>query len=202
MRPRRQLAPCKRAFLLLRIHSLSWCVSSRISLFMSSTSAPVLCLVACTLAYAFQVKGAVHVFSQQSLASADFNISKPLFRIPCERAAAFFPSPERPGVSGPPAKDSEGDKADRSPQAAQRGPYCAVFSKEVKGAPATLEIFDLSQEAACVAKKCFFQAQEAECQWAYDGRAVLIKAHTDASDLTYYGSSALYFLKVSTSRGK
>lgn len=141
------------------------------------------------------VKGAVHVFSKEGLASADFSINKPLFRIASERAAAFFPSPERPLTCPREAQGNEEVNVNASPQIQQRGPYCAIFSKEVKGMPAYLEIYELGENATCVAKKSFFQAQEAECQWAYDGRAVLIKTHTDASDMTYYGSSALYFLR-------
>ncbi|KAL8450342.1 hypothetical protein Emag_003188 [Eimeria magna] len=124
------------------------------------------------------------------------SINSPRFRIPSERGVMCFPSPERSAASAVEAKDKgEGKGKSPTPQTGPRGPYCAVFSKEIKGQPATFEIYELGEEATCVAKKSFFQAQEVECQWAYDGRAVLVKTHTDASDLTYYGSSALYFLK-------
>ncbi|KAL8432078.1 hypothetical protein ACSSS7_004881 [Eimeria intestinalis] len=113
-----------------------------------------------------------------------------------KRGVMCFPSPERPASSAIEQKEkTEGKGKSATAQTAPRGPYCAVFSKEIKGQPATFEIYELGEEATCVAKKSFFQAQEVECQWAYDGRAVLVKTHTDASDLTYYGSSALYFLK-------
>lgn len=143
------------------------------------------------LSFFFQVKGAIHVFTKECLQSENFSFNKPLFRIASERVAAFFPSPERPRREG---QDEDGKGS--TPPSPARGPFCAIFSKEVKGAPALFEIYELSEQALCVAKKSFFQAQQAECEWAYDGRAVLIKTHTDASDQTYYGSSALYFLRV------
>ncbi|KAL8438718.1 hypothetical protein Efla_001266 [Eimeria flavescens] len=142
------------------------------------------------------VKGALHVFTGESLSSPDFSINNPKFRIPSERGVVCFPSPEKTAPAC--AKDKESGKGSTSPavHTPARGPYCAIFSREVKGKPALFEIYELGEEAAtCVATKSFFQAQEVDCQWAYDGRAVLVKTHTDASDLTYYGSSALYYLK-------
>ncbi|OEH74516.1 eukaryotic translation initiation factor [Cyclospora cayetanensis] len=141
------------------------------------------------------VKDSVHVFTRESLDSPNFSINHPALRIPAAGASAFFPSPERPNTTSCTAEKERGKDGGNSTQASPQGPYCAIFSKEVKGAPASLEIYALGAEASCVAKKSFYQAQEAECHWAYDGRAVLVKTHTDASDLTYYGSSALYFLK-------
>ncbi|CDJ61986.1 eukaryotic translation initiation factor 2A, putative [Eimeria necatrix] len=135
------------------------------------------------------VKGAVHVFSREQLESGSFSINSPLHRISSPRASAIFASPERPPSA---AKD---ENSSSSSSSGNSSAYCAVFSKETKGESALLEVYELGQEVKCVAKKSFFQAQEAECHWAYDGRALLLKTHTDASDLTYYGSSALYFLR-------
>ena len=152
------------------------------------------------------------MFTRQQLESGSFSINNHLIRINSPRASAIFASPEPPrnackdagkaAAESKPTSSNSNSSSSSSSSSSNGGSggsvYCAVFSKETKGEPALLEVYELHEkgEATIVAKKSFFHAQEADCQWAYDGRALLVKTHTDASDLTYYGSSALYFLKV------
>ncbi|PHJ18573.1 eukaryotic translation initiation factor, partial [Cystoisospora suis] len=163
------------------------------------------------------VTNEVHIFKENT-----FNLNHPYSRIRCENVVSFSPCREKkktasdptssssstsdkrpppPSSANHPCADQEekSENKEKTPSSSSTAPpplTCAVFAVGRKGAPSAVKLFDLEDGSRCVSTKSFFQGNEAQFKWSYDGRAVLAQVHTDASDQSYYGSDALYFLKA------
>ena len=77
--------------------------------------------------------------------------------------------------------------------------FIAAFIPELKGQPASVRIIDLQDRSATPkAVKSFFKAQNMNFKWSKSGLGLLVVATTDADDKSqsYYGSSALYFMRI------
>ena len=78
--------------------------------------------------------------------------------------------------------------------------FVAVFVPELKGAPASVKIFDLGDRGTTtVAQKAFYKAQSISFDWSQSGQGLLFVATTDDKSESYYGSSALYFIRLDES---
>ena len=77
------------------------------------------------------------------------------------------------------------------------GRTAALFVPEKKGRPALVKIVNLDALDVTIAQKTFF-GQEVTFHWSPRGQAVCVVAAcaTDAQNTTYYGTSALHFLRT------
>nr|CEL66973.1 TPA: eukaryotic initiation factor-2A, putative [Neospora caninum Liverpool] len=137
------------------------------------------------------VTNEVHIFKDNV-----FNLNHPHDRIRCENVVSFSPCNEKkkPANSAPRAEEAAGTSSGKEKPASAL--TCAVFVAGRKGAPSAVKLFDLANGSSCLCTKSFFQGNEVAFKWSCDGRAVLALVHTDASEKSYYGSDALYFLKA------
>ncbi|PFH33265.1 putative eukaryotic initiation factor-2A [Besnoitia besnoiti] len=131
------------------------------------------------------VTNEVHIFKDNA-----FNLNHPHDRIRCEGVICVSPCNEKKKTAAAQEDAASGAKKDEAPMT------CALFVGGKKGAPSSVKLFDLNDGNRCIATKSFFQGNEAAFKWCYDGRAVLALVHTDASEKSYYGSDALYFLRA------
>ena len=85
-------------------------------------------------------------------------------------------------------------------------PRLACFVPEIKGAPGSVRIYEIvehTQEGVVenpqpVARKSFFRVSEVDLMWSPIGNAVLIlgSSEVDATNKSYYGETALHYLKA------
>ena len=75
--------------------------------------------------------------------------------------------------------------------------FIAAFIPEKNGAPASVRIFDLTSRNS-LAQKSFFKAQNISFDWSKSGNGLLFTTTCEGDDksVSYYGSSALYFLRL------
>ncbi|KEP66426.1 UNVERIFIED_CONTAM: eukaryotic initiation factor-2A, putative [Hammondia hammondi] len=135
------------------------------------------------------VTNEVHIFRDNV-----FNLNHPHDRIRCENVVSFSPCNEKKATTS--AARDEACKGGKEDKSGAGSLTCAVFVAGRKGAPSAVKLFDLENGSSCLCTKSFFQGDEVTFKWSNDGRAVLALVHTDASEKSYYGSDALYFLKA------
>ena len=85
-------------------------------------------------------------------------------------------------------------------------PRVACFVPEIKGAPGSVRIYEImehTQEGVVenpqpTARKSFFRVSEVDLMWSPTGNAVLImgSSEVDATNKSYYGETALHYLKA------
>jgi translation initiation factor 2A len=104
--------------------------------------------------------------------------------------------PGKPKTPEPLRKVRVDDIAEYSVSPAGR--TAVFFVPEKKGRPAIVKVVNLDSIDTTVAQKTFFQCQEVTFHWSPRGQGVCVTAAcaTDAQNTTYYGTSALHFLRT------